>query len=429
MFRCFILPILLSSCLLPINAWSSDNTPSTNQHYLADNLSTLSSLVKNVLDDNPGIKSVQAAQDAAVAKAQAADQPLYNPELELDVENTDVQTSSMGINQTIDWGDKRDARSQTARFRQQAFAAKLQTARQVLAADVLHALANYHSDNEMAALTKQRIELLQGFVGLAKKRRLSGDLGQAELTLAKLAFVEANMQRTRATTRLMETQQQLIALVGGNRHEWPHLPDVLPPLELAEQNIDDILMQLPVLREQRSRIAAAKANIIFRRRARQPDPTIGLRGGREASDNLIGVSLSIPLFVRNNFRAEVDVANSQLIQTERQSQNITRKVRAKLLSSARRYQLVWKTWQDWKQAGQFSLVNQTTLIQQLWQAGEISTTEYFMQLNQTLDTRLSAIELRNDLWRTWIDWLLASGQINTWLGIDNQELQSGDKPL
>lgn len=430
MFRYFILSVLFSSCLLPVNAWSdSDNTQLTNQRHSSDNTSMLSSLVNDVLINNPGIKSVQAARDAAIAKAQAADQPLYNPELELDVENTNIQTSSLGINQTIDWSDKRDARSQTAQFRQEGFATKLQIARQTLAAELLQALASYHTHREMVALTKQRTELLRGFVGLAKKRRQSGDLSQAELTLAQLAFAEASMQRTRAATQLMESQQKLIALVGGDNYAWPHFPDVLPTLKLADKNLNEILIQLPILQEQQSWIAAAKANIRFRSRAQQPDPTIGLRGGREDSDNLIGVTLSIPLFVRNNFRAEVDVANAELIQTELESQNITRKVRAKLLSSARRYQLVRKTWHEWQQAGHASLLKQTTLIQQLWQAGEISTTEYFMQLNQTLDTRLSAIELRNDLWRTWVDWLLASGRVNTWLGIDNEKLHSGDNLL
>ena len=420
MFKYFIVPVLLSSYLLPVNAWSdSGNTQAKNNRQYADSISLLSSLVNDVLNNNPGIKSVQAEQDAVTAKAAAADQPLYNPKLVLDVENTEIQTSSLGINQTIDWSGKRDARSQTARFRQEGFAAKVKMARQALAAEVLQALANYHTHRDMDRLTKQRIELLRGFLSLAKKRRQSGDLSQAELTLAQLAFAEASMQRTRAATQLMKTQQRLIALVGGDNHVWPDFPDILPKLNLADKKLDEILPRLPVLQERQSRISAARANIHLRNREQRPDPTIGLRGGRENSDSLIGISFSVPLFVRNNFRAEVDVANAELIQTERETQNIARKARAKLLFSAHRYQLVRQTWQDWQQAGQTSLSEQVKLIQQIWQAGEISTTEYFMQLNQTLDTRRSAIELRNDLWHSWVDWLLASGRVNTWLGLDN----------
>ncbi|VAX14480.1 hypothetical protein MNBD_GAMMA24-858 [hydrothermal vent metagenome] len=420
MFKYFILPVFLSGYLLSVNAWSeSGNTQSRNRQLYANSISRLSSLVNDVLNNNPGIKSVQAEQDAVIAKAAAADQPLYNPKLVMDVENTEIQTSSLGIDQTIDWSDKRNARSRTARFKREGFAAKLTIARQDLAAELLQALANYHTQRDMDALTKQRIELLRGFLGLAKKRRQSGDLSQAELTLAQLAFAEASMQRTRAATRLMKTQQRLIALVGRNSHVWPNFPAVLPKLNLADKKLEAILTRLPVLQEQQSLISAARANIHLRQREQRPDPTIGLRGGRENSDSLIGLSFSVPLFVRNNFSAEVDVANAELIQRERKTQNIARKARAKLLFSAHRYQLVRQTWQDWQQTGQASLSEQVKLIQQIWQAGEISTTEYFMQLNQTLDTRRSAIELRNDLWHSWVDWLLASGRVNAWLGLDN----------
>lgn len=420
MFKHFVLHALFWSCLLPVTAWSDagNNLPKTNSHR-SDGIVRLSALVAEVLSSNPGIQAVQAQRNAAIAKAHAADQPLYNPELELDVENAETQTSSLGVVQTIDWSDKRGARSQAAQYEKNSFAAKWQAARQALAAELLQALADYHTHRDMDALTKQRIELLQGFVELAEKRRQAGDLSQAELSLAQLALAEARMQRTRAASRLIQTQQALITLVGNDGNDWPSLPEVLPELNLADANFDEILTRLPVLQEQLSRIAAARANINLRSRERRPDPTIGLRGGREDSDNLIGVNLSIPLFVRNNFRAEVDVASAELIQAEGESQNIARKARSNLLSSARRYQLIRETWQGWQQTGLSSLDNQLSLIQKLWQAREISTTEYFMQLNQTLDTRLSAIELRQDLWYGWTDWLLASGQVNTWLGLDN----------
>ncbi len=419
MFKNLVLPVLLWACLFPASAWSdTDHKSLKNPDGYPVGIPQLAALVNEVLNSNPAIHAIEAERDAVIAKAQAADQPLYNPELELDVENTDIQTSSLGIIQTIDWSDKRGARSQAAQFEKNRFTAKLQAARQSLAAELLQALANYHTHNDMDGLTKQRIELLQGFVELAEKRRQSGDLSQAELSLAQLAFADAKIQRTRAASRLIETRQILITLVGGDGSHWPGLPDALPMLKLADENLGEILTQLPVLQEQLLRISAAKANIHLRSREQQPDPTIGLRGGREDSENLIGVTLSIPLFVRNNFRAEVDIANAELIQAERESQNIARKARSKLLSSARRYQLVRQTWQGWQQAGQTSLSKQINLIQQLWQAGEISTTEYFMQLNQTLDMRLSAIELRHDLWRNWIDWLLASNRVHFWLGLN-----------
>jgi len=420
MFKFFVLPALLLSCLLPVAAWSDtgNKPPETNNRY-PGGISQLSAMVGKVLSSHPRIQAVKAERDVAIAMTQAAEQPLYNPELELDVEKTDIQTSSLGITQAIDWSDKRGARSQAAQYEKNSFTAKWQAARLALAGELLQALADYHTHRDVDALTQQRIELLQGFVELAEKRRQAGDLGQAELTLAQLALAEAHMQRTRAASQLMETQQLLIALVNVDNSNWPGLPDTLPTLNLADENIDELLHQLPILQEQLSKIAAAKARIHLRSQEQRADPTIGVRGGRDDSESLIGVTLSIPLFVRNNFRAEVDVANAELIQIESESQNMARKVRSELFTSAHRYQLLHETWNGWLQTGQSSLSSQLSLIQQLWQAREISTAEYFMQLNQTLNTRTSAIELRQDLWRAWIDWLLATGQVNTWLGLEN----------
>ena len=39
-----------------------------------------------------------------------------------------------------------------------------------------------------------------------------------------------------------------------------------------------------------------------------------------------------------------------------------------------------------------------------------------MQLNATLDVQVSALALRETLWRAWFEWLWASGQVDAWLG-------------
>jgi len=411
-----LLSVLMSGCLISLNT-VADTVKDKIDSY-PDKIPALSSLVDEVLKSNPEIQAIEAERDAVIAKARAADQPLYNPEVELDVENTDIQTSSLGFSQTIDWTDKKSARSKAAQFEKNQYDAKLNLSRQTLGAELLQALSNFHTQNELDELSKQRIELLQGFVALAQKRRQSGDLSQVELSLARLALSDAKIQRTRSASQLIKTRQSLIALVGHENRQWPDLPDALPELKPQQENIEKILMQLPILQEQLSRISAAKANIKLRSREQNADPTISLRGGREDSENLIGFNLSVPLYVRNNFRAEVDMASAQLIQAERNSQNIARLSRAELITSAQRYQLVRESWQVWQQAGQASLNKQTGLIQQLWEAGEINTTDYFLQLNQTLDMRSNAIDLRQELWINWIDWLLASNRLHFWLGIN-----------
>lgn len=59
------------------------------------------------------------------------------------------------------------------------------------------------------------------------------------------------------------------------------------------------------------------------------------------------------------------------------------------------------------------------MLRRLWEAGEISTTDFLVQLRQTLDTRENALDLELAMWRAWFEWLAASGQVEAWLGLEN----------
>jgi outer membrane protein TolC len=72
----------------------------------------LAAFVRKVLDSNPGVQTAEAAVNAAQARERAAERPLYNPELGLDLEKAEADTGFLGLNQTIDWADKRSARTQ-----------------------------------------------------------------------------------------------------------------------------------------------------------------------------------------------------------------------------------------------------------------------------------------------------------------------------
>lgn len=422
MFKYYILSTIVAwSFMLPVTASSNmGKRLEEAQTVFSDDISLLSSFVEDVLASNPKINSIQSDVDIAFAKKNSADQPLYNPELELDYENTDADTSSLGISQTIDWSDKRGARTKVASYEHNRAIAKYNISRNIFVANLLHGLSKYHSARDKDVLLKLRIELLEEFVDLATKRYQSGDLNQSELSLAKLAYAEARMQKTRTSSELIDAQQLLITMTGGSSKNWPGLPSVLPQVELKTTQLDELISQLPIFQEQIARVESAMANVKLRIREKNSDPTIGIRAGRDDTDDLIGFTLTIPLNVRNNFSSEVNIANAQLTQVEYESLIIARETKSKLLSSSNRYQLVRKTWQSWQETGPANMANQFSLIHKQWKASEISTTDYFMQLNQTLNTRLSAIELRNELWNTWVDWLESSAQVTKWLKLNNQ---------
>ena len=403
-------PAALLGCLLIL----------TFETVSATDQSTLTALVRTVLDDNPRVLAARSAVDVTQARESAADRPLYNPELDVEYEDAgDVTTKTLGFSQSIDWGDKREGRKRVAALERERAVAELAGIRQELTAELLNALADYHAAAELVGLAEQRSNLMKRFLELTQQRQQAGDLGQVALDLARLAYTEANLQRVRVVGAQAQAEQALKAIADEPQGGWPALPALPSSLSLDPANIDMLLEQLPALRAARAQITQARAAVDLSRRERKADPTIGLRGGREGSDNLIGVSLSIPLFVRNDFSAEVDAANAQAIQREQSVHNIYRTNRARLISTAQRFELERQAWSDWLQTGQTSLESQVQLLERLWRVGELSTTDYLVQVKQTLDTRTAAVELHGSLWQAWFQWLAASGQTESWLGLKN----------
>lgn len=376
----------------------------------------LRDLTGEVLAHNPAILAARARLDTAKGREQAATRPIYNPELALDVEDAATRTNTIGINQTIDWGNKQGGRQGVASHEVAAARASLNGVLQRVAGELCMSLGRYQTALSRRVLAQRRASLMNRFSDLAGKRRRAGDLNQVDFELAQLAATQAQLQLAQADADRISAVESLAILVGEDRQDWPSLPESLPVIRAFDA--ETLVSDQPRLQAQKARIAAARSKLALRVRAQSPDPTIGIRGGRDGSEQLIGLSLSIPLFVRNNYRAEVDIANAELIQKQREGQGIYQRARAQLTSAEKRYQIARKAWLLWQNQGQPSIDKQVDILERLWRAGELSTTAYLVQLNQTINTRAEALLVRERLWNTWIDWLVSSARINQWLKIN-----------
>ncbi len=381
----------------------------------ADVPPALAGLLGEVLKGHPEVRSAEAALTAAEARARAAGRPLYNPELELDTEQTGVNTTFLGLNQSIDWTDKRGARSDRGAREVAAARAELLLVRQRVAGEFLDALNRYHTGRTAARLAQRRVALLEDFLDLARRRLAAGDVGQSDVDLARLALSEARMAAAGRASDLAGAEAALRAMVSSVPARWPVLPS-LPPARI-DAAMERLLDAHPRLLRDQARFQAARAGVELARRERRPDPTIGVRGGRDDEDTLLGLTLTVPLFVRNNFRAEVEAAAAEARLNEADYRNSRRRVRAAMEAAAERYRLTRAALADWERSGLPSLQGRVKLLQRLWESGEINTTEYLVQLQQTLDTELAAVELQGSAWVAWLAWLEASGQVTRWLGL------------
>ena len=378
---------------------------------------TLARFVKTEVDTNPRVQAARAALDASTAFKSASSRALYNPELILDAENSDSNTRSIGLSQTLDWGGKRQARTAVAESDRLAVEAEYLRVRWAITTELLSGLTSHQIGTTRNQLARERARLMDDFATLAKRRFDAGDLTQVELDLATLASTNARMMKATAAADLAEARQAVRELTTGSTpSQWPTMPDQSPELPNVASNPQQVLLALPTVRVAQRRLDSARAVVELRKREKRPDPTISLTAGREAKDTLVGLNLSIPLYIRNRYTDEVSVAIAEHDQAQQLADDVLRRAQARLISATERYQLSEGAWRDWEQTGSVSLIRQAEQIRRLWEAGEISTTDYLVQLRQTLDVQGSALDLRRTLWRAWFEWMSASGQVDAWLG-------------
>ena len=378
----------------------------------------LTRFVQAVVDSNHRVQAARAGLEASSALRDAASRPLYNPEFSLDAENAAAKTRTLAISQTLDWGGKRKARTAVAELDRLVAEMEYLTARWAVAVDLLNGLAQYQTGVERNRLAETRQQLMEEFAMLAQRRFEVGELNPVELDLAILTLTEARIQKAMAAADLAEARQAVYSL-GPRTPEaqWPSLPEKLP--EVIEQGTDPqaLVLALPEVVAARHRVNAADAVVVLQRRERRPDPTLSLTGGYEDGKRLIGLGLSFSLPLLNRFTHEVTAARAERDQAQQLADDAIQMARAFLVSAAERYELSRSAWDEWEHMGRKSLDRQSEQLRRLWKAGDLSTAHYLAQLEQTIHVRESALDLHEQVWQAWFEWLRASGQVDAWLGL------------
>jgi cobalt-zinc-cadmium efflux system outer membrane protein len=372
-------------------------------------------IVDQAIQSNPEILAARSAVDAAHSQLAGSALPLNNPELELESEHTDIDTYRLGFSQTLDWHDKKGALQQVAQARVAAARQRLQALELTKTAGLLATIGDIVNQRQIRQLATERSDGLARFAQLAERRHAAGDIPRAELELARLSLAEARMDQARSAAALVEAESSFFSLSGRPLPEDIALPMQLEAAESSGEDAATIVSNHPAVKAAHASSRIARAQIRIADQGRKADPTLGLAAGREGQENLIGLSLSIPLQVRNDFRHEVAAAQAESLQAEQEAQQVFRDTMARLQTARQRYQLIADAWSVWASQGKASLQQRLALLERQWQAGELSSTDYLLQIQQSLETRITATELQGERWRAWVDWLSASAGLDDWL--------------
>ncbi|NID03445.1 TolC family protein [Luteibacter jiangsuensis] len=377
----------------------------------------LRNAVREVWAASPDLQAADAERLAAQARARAAAQPVYNPSLSIEGENADVDRRTAGASLTLDVSGKRRARMSEGdadvRAREAAYALE----RRRVALDWLKAWAVAALSREQVALGRRRVELMRRFDELATERLRVGDISSPERDLAGLALGEARIQQAALETQEAAAVAGLAAL-GGTPQPLPELPRDLPPpaTDVLPVATPERLESLQAdAEQQRANAAVAVAD-----RARRPDPTLSLTGGRVRSgnrtDRVIGIGVSIPLPVLNSGRYDVEAARATADAAFAGRRSAALRSDAQLAQARTTYEAVRHAAEGFRAGRAGAFDDRARLLDRLWQAGEIGTSDYLVQLKQSLDTELAGIALESQTWQAWFDYLAAAGRLTGWLG-------------
>ncbi len=406
----------LAACLLAATATAAE--PSSSLQAPAP----IRSALQGAWQQHPTYRITEAQLAASRARRDAAGQPIYNPELEAnaDDEGTD-RTATLGLNLTLDLSGKRRVRLDAAQARVVQAEAQAELDRRAFAKTWLTSLADVRAAQQRVLIGERRLALVTRFAGLAEKQFAADDISGLDRDVALLARDEAEAEQSSLIAERADALSRFQGVGGTDALATDlSLPGDPTPAPVALD--PGAVQQTPEWRIASAAADAADREVLVARRNRVPDPTIGVRAGRidydGLRDNVFGFSVSVPLFVRNSYRAEVVAADADaaaaLAETDR--------TRAELIADRQRivdsYRAARDAWTRWKASRGTDVQRRADLLERMWREGELSTSDYLLQIRQTQDTALAGAELEARLWRGYVDYLAASGQLERWSGLE-----------
>jgi cobalt-zinc-cadmium efflux system outer membrane protein len=371
---------------------------------------SLKTPLQKVLNSHSRLTAARRDYAASQYQALGLGRPLYNPEIGGEAVSSEVDEYYLSISQTISTGGKKDARRQLGASGQALVYAEFEQLRHEIVVEILRAQINYKASFAKGKLAQRRSDLMRQFFDTAQKRYDAGDMGQSEVNMARVALATALDQLAEANRNLAGAESAL--LVASQQRDasiWPDIEETPASLTIPTD-----LKHIPAVHLAHLTTAVASANASLADAYRKPDPNFEVRAGKEDRDNLIGVTFSVPLFVRNNFSNEhlaaLDAENAASIRAN--ALELETGIRLEVLKQA--YETALANWQGWQELIIDQLGSAMDLNDRLWKSGEISTSDYLLQLDRLLESNEAGINLRYRVQQIWVDWLDVSATWQQW---------------
>ena len=267
---------------------------------------TLDAALQTAFANNPDLAAAQWEIDIAQGGRQQAGL-IPNPVASWDAEDTrrNSRTTSIKLSQTLELGGKRGARIELATRAQDAAALTLEQRRNVLRAEVIDSYYGALRAQERLDLAQRSMALAERGLEVANGRVSAGKSSPVEAIRAQVQVSEIRLELNRAQIGLSDAYRQLAARTGSAATDFEALATqntFAPALPAAAQLLAR-LEQTAELRLAELNIVQNEASVGLEKAQRIPDLDVSIGSQYDASVrervNLLGVSMPIPLFNRN----------------------------------------------------------------------------------------------------------------------------------
>ena len=329
---CFSLLVGFPHSVLAERTITKNKSHQTNATWLAKQV-----------NQHPDIIAAKEEMNAVFSNAQGSKLPLYNPELETGYEREGSDNNySIGINQTIDWWDKRETKEQQANFSFTQARKYFDFLVQEKTAQALQALITWQAAKQQTAIAQEQEKQLGVLLDIVNDRQKAGDLGQVDVELTFLSLSQMLNITAKVQVQLKQAEAQIKELLL----DWTPDKEVLPTQGLTISNYQfspQWIEQHPLVIAAKAQWQMTKSDAQLALLATKADPTFGINTGRTDRESVLGVTFSIPLNIRNNYSAQARAANQQAIAAEANFRSVMRKQKFAIKSSADALTLTKKT--------------------------------------------------------------------------------------
>lgn len=364
------------------------------------------------INKHPDIVSANESMKAIFSRAEGSKLPLYNPELATGYEREGSDNNfTVGINQTIDLWDKQEVKSSQSNYRLTAASKRFTYTVAEKTAQALQALINWQSAKSKAKLALEQERQLEILLNIVTKRQQAGDLGQVD---AELTFLNLS-QLLNETAQIHVQLQQAKAQVKELLPDWSPDVGVYPKQGLGVSNFQvspQWISQHPLVIEAKALWDIQKSEAKYALLETKADPTIGISAGKNNQENVVGVTFSMPLNIRNDYSANAKAENQQANSSEANFRSVLRKQKfviqanTDVVVSNKSYLLRWQKLMDGRAE------HSAQLLRKQWQIGDLNTSDYLLALQQRAEGLYAGIELQTQFKLSEVRWLLSVGQIS-----------------